>query len=130
MNSGAGLGAEIGARLLVLGDYWHPDRDERTEIGLLIHRAKDLAEEVAAQELAERFASLASHLAETARRLRASGGAGSVEAGASRRRRSAASRRVSRGVLGCGRRGGVPAEPRGEDQRHAAVAPHGSATAG
>ena len=68
MNSGAGLGAEVGARLLVLGDYWHPDRDERTEIGLLIHRAKDLAEEVAAQELAKRFASLASHLAETAER--------------------------------------------------------------
>ena len=66
MNSGAGLAALVGARLLVLGDYWHPDRDERTEIGLLIHRAKDLAEEVAAQELAERFASLAPELGETA----------------------------------------------------------------
>ena len=65
VNSGAGLAALVGARFLVLGDYWHPDRDERTEIGLLIHRAKDLAEDVAAQELAKRFASLASHLAET-----------------------------------------------------------------
>ena len=66
MNSGAGLAAKVGARLLVLGDYWHPDRGERTAVGLLIHRARDLAEDVAAQELAKRFASLASHLAETA----------------------------------------------------------------
>ncbi len=66
MNSGAGLGAKVGARFLVLGDYWHPDSDERTEIGLLINRARDLAEDVAAQELAKRFASLASHLTETA----------------------------------------------------------------
>ena len=66
MNSLAGLGAKVGARLLVLGDYWHPDRDERTAIGLLIHRARDLAEDVAAQELAKRFASLAPHLTETA----------------------------------------------------------------
>ena len=65
MNSGAGLAALVGARLLVLGDYWRPDCDERTEIGVLIHRARDLAEDVAAQELAKRFASLAPHLGET-----------------------------------------------------------------
>ena len=29
--------------LLVLGDYWQPDRDERTEIGELVCRAKDQA---------------------------------------------------------------------------------------
>ena len=66
MNSGAGLAALVGARLLVLGDYWYPDRDERTAIGLLIHRARDFAEDGAAQELAKRFASLASHLGQTA----------------------------------------------------------------
>ena len=62
MNSGAGLGVEM----LLLGDYWRADCDERTEIGWLVHRAKDQADESAARELAERFASLASHLGETA----------------------------------------------------------------
>ena len=62
---GAGLGARAGAGIRTLGDYWQPGRDERTEIGLLIHRAKDLADAGAAQELAERFASLASVLPET-----------------------------------------------------------------
>ena len=61
---GAGLGARAGAGICTLGDYWHPDRDERTEIGLLIHRAKDLADAGAARELAERFASLAEALPE------------------------------------------------------------------
>ena len=50
----------------MLGDYWHPDRGERTEIGWLVHRAKDRADELAAKELAERFASVASDLGETA----------------------------------------------------------------
>ena len=50
----------------MLGDYWHPDRGERTEIGWLVHRAKDRADESAAKELAERFASVASDLGETA----------------------------------------------------------------
>ena len=66
VGAGSGLGARVGARLLVLGDYWRPDRDERTEIGLLIYRAKDLAEDIAAQELMRRFADLALDLDETA----------------------------------------------------------------
>ena len=64
MRSLAGLGAKVGARLLVLGDYWRADCDERTEIGWLVHRAKDRAEDAAARELAERFAGLAEALAE------------------------------------------------------------------
>ena len=50
--------------LLVLGDYWQPDRDERTEIGELVRRAKDQGDPGAASELAERFASLATALPE------------------------------------------------------------------
>ena len=65
VDRGSGLGVNVGAVLLVLGDYWRLDRDERTEVGLLIHRAKDLAEDAAARELAERFASLAADLGET-----------------------------------------------------------------
>ena len=52
--------------LLVLGDYWQPDRDERTEIGELVRRAKDRGDPGAASELAERFASLAIALPEAA----------------------------------------------------------------
>ena len=59
---GAGLGGGAGAMLLVLGDYWQPDRDERTEIGALVHRAKDQGDPGAASELAERFANLAGDL--------------------------------------------------------------------
>ena len=51
--------------LLVLGDYWQPDRDERTEIGELVCRAKDHDDARAASELAERFASLATALPDT-----------------------------------------------------------------
>ena len=61
---GAGLGDGAGAMLLVLGDYWQPDRDERTEIGELVRRAKDQGDPGAASELAERFASLATALPE------------------------------------------------------------------
>ena len=61
---GFGLGVEISAGIWVLGDYWQSERDERTEIGLLVHRAKDQADAAAAQELAERFASLARVLPE------------------------------------------------------------------
>ena len=61
---GFGLGVEISAGIWVLGDYWQSERDERTEIGLLVHRAKDRADAAAAQELAERFASLARVLPE------------------------------------------------------------------
>ena len=50
--------------LLVLGDYWQPDCDERTEIGELVCRAKDRGDPGAASELAERFASLATTLPE------------------------------------------------------------------
>ena len=52
--------------LLVLGDYWQPDRDQRTEIGELVCRAKDQGDPGAASELAERFASLATALPEAA----------------------------------------------------------------
>ena len=58
MGVGVGLGLEVCA----LGDYWHPDRDERTGIGRLVHRAKDRADAAAAQQLAERFAGLARFL--------------------------------------------------------------------
>ena len=50
--------------LLVLGDYWQPDRDDRTEIGELVRRAKDQGDPRAASELAERFAGLATALPE------------------------------------------------------------------
>ena len=62
LEVGAGLGEGAGTMLLVLGDYWQPDRDERTEIGELVHRAKDQGDPGAASELAERFASLATAL--------------------------------------------------------------------
>ena len=45
-----------------LGDYWCADRDERTEIGELVHRAKDLGDPAAAADLAERFGRLAEGL--------------------------------------------------------------------
>ena len=61
MCSLAGLGVEV----LLLGDYWRPDCDERTEIGWLIHRAKDQADDTAAEALAERFAGLAEALTDT-----------------------------------------------------------------
>ena len=51
---------------LVLGDYWQPDRDERTEIGELVRRAKDRGDLGAVSELAERFASLATALPDEA----------------------------------------------------------------
>ena len=51
--------------LLVLGDYWRPDRDERTGIGELVHLAKDGGDPGAATELAQRFAGLATALPET-----------------------------------------------------------------
>ena len=62
MDLHAGLGVEVCS----LGDYWCGDGDARTEIGLLVHRAKDRGDEAAAAELAERFAGLAEALAETA----------------------------------------------------------------
>ena len=64
--------------LLALGDYWQPDRDERSGIGELVHRAKDKRDPGAASELAERFASLATALPEAADRSAPSGGAGAV----------------------------------------------------
>ena len=60
MRSLAGLGVEV----LLLGDYWRAHCDERTEIGWLVHRAKDRADDAAARELAEQFAGLAEALAE------------------------------------------------------------------
>ena len=61
---GEGLGEGAVTMLLALGDYWQPDRDERTGIGELVHRAKDKRDPEAASELAERFASLATALPE------------------------------------------------------------------
>ena len=43
----------------VLGCYWHPERSVRTDIGELVHRAKDRADDAASAELAARFAGLA-----------------------------------------------------------------------
>ena len=60
-----GVGVGLGLEVCVLGDYWHPDRDGRTGIGLLVHRAKDRADAAAAQHLAEQFAVLARVLADT-----------------------------------------------------------------
>ena len=40
----------------VMGDYWAPTRDERTDLGDLVHRAKELGDPTAAALLAERFA--------------------------------------------------------------------------
>ncbi len=58
--------ATLGVELYLLGDYWQPDCDERTDIGRLVHRAKDQGEAAAAGELAVRFAGLAEALADTA----------------------------------------------------------------
>ena len=45
--------------LYVLDDYWHPEHDVRTEVGELVHRAKDQGDSGAATALAERLAGLA-----------------------------------------------------------------------
>ncbi len=58
--------ATLGVKVHLLGDYWQPDCDERTDIGRLVHRAKDLDDAAAAGELAVRFAGLAEALADTA----------------------------------------------------------------
>ncbi|MXZ51875.1 MAG: hypothetical protein F4Z34_01650 [Acidimicrobiaceae bacterium] len=63
-DPGAGLGDMGGVAICTLGDYWRPDRDERTEVGELVHRAKDRGDAGAASELAERFACLAGGLPE------------------------------------------------------------------
>ena len=52
------LGDTGGVAVCTLGDYWRPDRDGRTGIGELVHRAKDQGDPGAATELAERFARL------------------------------------------------------------------------
>jgi len=54
-----------GVAVCTLGDYWRLDCDERTEIGELVHRAKDRDDDGAATELAERFACLAGRLPAT-----------------------------------------------------------------
>ena len=51
-----------GVAVCTLGDYWRLDCDERTEIGELVHRAKDRGDAGAATELAARFACLAGGL--------------------------------------------------------------------
>ena len=57
--------AMLGVTVHLLGDYWQPDCDERTDIGRLVHRAKDQDDPGCAAELADRFAGLAGALAET-----------------------------------------------------------------
>ena len=39
----------------VMGDYWASGHDQRTELGELVHRAKDLGDSTAATLLADRF---------------------------------------------------------------------------
>ena len=58
------LGDLRGVAVYTLGDYWRPDRDERTDLGELVHRAKDLADPGAAGELSALFAGLAGLLPE------------------------------------------------------------------
>ena len=55
----------VGVEVVLLADYWLPDRSGRTHIGRLVHRAKDRDDPEAATELADRFAGLAEALAET-----------------------------------------------------------------
>ena len=57
--------AKFGVELVLLADYWRADRDQRTDIGRLVHRAKDQDDPEAASELADRFAGLARALAGT-----------------------------------------------------------------
>ncbi len=57
--------AMLGLELVLLADYWRPDCDERTDVGWLVHRAKDQDDPEAATELADRFAGLAGALADT-----------------------------------------------------------------
>ena len=51
--------ATLGVDLVMLDDYWRPDRDQRTDVGTLVHRAKDQGDPGAAAELADRFSGLA-----------------------------------------------------------------------
>ena len=57
--------ATLGVELVMLADYWRPDRDRRTDVGTLVHRAKDQGDPGASAELADRFSGLAEALAET-----------------------------------------------------------------
>ena len=55
----------LSVELILLADYWRADCGERTDIGWLVHRAKDQDDPEAATELADRFAGLAGALADT-----------------------------------------------------------------
>ena len=57
--------AMLGVELVLLDDYWRADADERTDVGWLVHRAKDQDDPEGAAELADRFAGLAGALADT-----------------------------------------------------------------
>ena len=69
MNAGGAVGvrslATLGVELVLLADYWRPECDERTDVGWLVHRAKDQEDPAAGAELADRFAGLAEALAVT-----------------------------------------------------------------
>ena len=57
--------AKLGVELVLLADYWRSECDERTDVGWLVHQAKDQDDPEAATQLADRFAGLAEALAET-----------------------------------------------------------------
>jgi predicted amidophosphoribosyltransferase len=52
--------------LHVLGEYWHRDERRRTDLGRLIHAAKDEQQATAAERLAEKIVVLAPALVESA----------------------------------------------------------------
>ena len=69
MNAAGAVGgcslAVPGVELVLLGDYWRPGCDQRSDIGWMVHRAKDQDDLGAAAALAGRFAGLAETLAKT-----------------------------------------------------------------
>jgi len=69
MDAGGAVGvrslARLGVELVLLDEYWRADCVERTDVGWLVHRAKDQDDPEAAAELADRFAGLARALPDT-----------------------------------------------------------------
>jgi predicted amidophosphoribosyltransferase len=69
MDGGGAVGVRsletLGVELVLLADYWRTDCGERTDVGWLVHRAKDRDDPGAAWELFNRFSGLVEALAET-----------------------------------------------------------------